>query len=349
MVFAMKIQTQEFYVGNEKFKYITLENASLMKITLSDCGASIKEVCVPDKFGQVKCVTLCPQNNADFVKAYHGKTIGRTAGRINNADFSIDGKVAHLTVNNSGKDCLHGGNGLHGKRFLYRILEQPDCVEVEFSYLSQDGEDGYFGNVKIIVTYRISLNENKFSIRFGGTTDQKTLLNLTNHVYWNLSGNLSSEITNHILYLNADKYGVLNERLVTEKISPINKSFNFLTPHEIGDFIHDTCVTEYCNGYDHPFFLRKSGLSQTACCLRCENSGINLQIKTTYPCVVVYTNNFPEEDKFVYEGVTDKLHMAVCLECQYHPDGIHQTPDNCGIFTPECAYLEETEYVFTAE
>lgn len=332
---------------NKYYNLITFENSAGMTVCLTDLGAAIREVKVPDKNGEVKTVTLCPTDDKIFVAGYHGKTIGRTSGRINGATFSIDGKTAVLEKNNYGRDNLHGGaTGLHAQKFSYIINEGEKYTEAEFTYLSKDGEGGYFGNVKITVIYRIYEGQNRFGIIFKGVADEKTLLNLTNHVYWNMGGNLTENVKEQALFINASHVGKLNERLISEEIIAVPAEFDFRKPHKIGDFAEAENVQRHTTGYDHPFFFAESGLDKLACALQSEKSGIRLEVRTTYPCVVLYTDNYADGNVEVYKDRLDEKYMAACLECQYHPDGVHQTPEKCGIISPENDYYEEVDYRF---
>ncbi|MBQ9081619.1 MAG: galactose mutarotase [Clostridia bacterium] len=342
----MNVKYKNFTVDGTVYTLIELTNTSNMRLTLTSCGAGIREIKVPDKFGNVKTVTLAPKDDSKYQSAYHGKTIGRTAGRIENATFSIDGKVARLQKNNFDTDNLHGGEGVYAKPFDYTVKQREEYTDVSFTYFSPDGEHGYFGNVTITVTYRVYEKENKFRIFFDGETDRKTLLNLTNHVYLNVSGDLSEKVTEQTMYLNASRYGEVNERLIVRKIAEVSDEFNFTTPRKIGERIEDASVQRYTKGYDHVFFLNESGLHTLACSLSSQKSGILLEVRTTYPCAVVYTNNFPLELSEVGAEKQDEKYLAVCFECQYHPDGIHQMSENCGVFTPEKGYHEETEFTF---
>ena len=339
----MRILKSKYEIDGITYKYITLYNKKFMEIKLSTCGAGIKEIKIPNKFGIIKTITLSPVENHLYNQAYHGKIIGRTSGRIENATFIIDGKTANLEKNNQGIDNLHGGEtGLHQQNFDVMIEENNHYTDVIFTYFSPDGEGGYFGNVNISITYRVYDNVNKFSILINGKSDCKNLLNITNHVYWNLSGNLSDKVLNHELFINASKRGVLNESSILVDIVPVEPEFDFRVNKRIGDDIMTDIVQLNTTGYDHPFYLDSN--ENVVSSLVCKESGLKLDIKTSYPVVVCYSNNYPECEKEVFRGVYDDMHMAVCLECQYSPNGPKMTPDNAGIFEKE--YNEVIDYEF---
>ena len=329
------------------YTHITAENSTGLVLTLASIGASIRCVKLPMADGVTKTVTLAPLNEELFAAGYHGKTIGRTSGRICNATFSIDGKTATLERNNHGVDNLHGGaSGLHAKVFDWQIVRSADYADVVFSYTSPDGEGGYFGEVKLTVTYRVMERENTFRIVFDGKADCRTLLNLTNHVYWNLSGDLAESTKEQTLFINAPRYGKLNERLIVEEVLPVSKQMDFTTPQKIGDYVYEDSVQLYTKGYDHPYFLAEAPFSQLAASLYSAVSGVRLEVRTTYPCIVFYADGQARSDLEVLPGKYDEQYLAACLECQYHPDGIHQAASNCGVTSPDEPYHHEIEYKF---
>lgn len=330
------------------YENIALTNGSGMFLTLCSLGASIRDIKVPDKKGKSVTVTLCPSNEETFRVSYYGKTIGRTSGRINGATFTIGDKTAVLEKNNHGTDNLHGGaTGFHAAIFDTQIETLAEYTDVTFTYLSPDGEGGYFGNVTLKVTYRVFENNNTFRIIFDGTADEPTLLNITNHVYLNMSGELRDSVREQTLYINAPKVGKLNERLIAEEIIPVSREMDFTAPHAIGDYVDSEQAQRYTHGYDHPYFLAESGMNKTACALYSRRSKISLEIATTYPCVVFYADSCPNVGMELTTGKRDEQYLAACLECQYHPDGIHKCHDNCGVVTPDKPYHEEVEYKFS--
>lgn len=329
---------------------ITLENETGMYICLTELGAGIREIRVPDRDGESKIVTLCPFDEEVFRNGYWGKTIGRTSGRIANAVFSIGDKTATLEKNNHWQDNLHGGSeGLHAKVFSHKVIKCVDYTDVIFVYKSPDGEGGYFGNADVKVTYRIFEKENTFRIIFSGETDSEALLNLTNHVYFNMSGNLCQSVKEQTLFINASRVGRLNERLIIEEIVSVAPEFDFRTAHKIGDCIYNENVQRHTFGYDHPYFLDNPKIDKLAASFESAHSGIRLEVRTTYPCVVFYADSCPASGMKVLPDKEDEQYFAACLECQYNPDGIHSSPDNCGILTAEKPYHEETEYKFSVK
>ena len=339
----MKVHTNRVSDYDE----IVLENDCGLYLKLTSLGAAIREVRVPNKNGESVTVTLCPEEEEEYRREYHGKTVGRTAGRIANAEFSIGKRKAVLDKNNFKTDNLHGGKGaLHARVFDCELVPDTEYTDVVFSYNSPDGECGYFGNVCLKVTYRVYERENSFRILYDATTDEPTLLNLTNHVYWNLSGDIGQDVEGHGLYLNSTTMGELNERLIIQKEVPCKREFDFTDDHEIGKFIHSDAVQKHTLGYDHPFKLDTRSIDDVAAKLSCSFSGISLYVRTTYPWIVFYSNSQPIVGRKMSCGKLDKQYLAACLECQYHADGIHACPDESGVFTPEKPYHEEILYTF---
>lgn len=324
----MKVTTKK-YNGADMLK---LTNSAGLEVTLGSLGAGIASIKVPDRGGVQR--EIVKPSKMGYGGGYHGLTVGRTAGRIENATFEIDGRVAKLDANNFGKDNLHGGDkGLSTKVFKAAVDSRKDYTDVKFEYDSPDGEGGYFGNVHFIITYRVYEQANRITVLFGAVPDCKTLVNLTNHAFFNVSGDMRETIKKQTLYLGASRVGKLDERLIVREIIEVPYQFDFRTPHKIGDYILDSVVLRNTRGYDHPFFLDKHDDGTIVGSLYSEKSGIKINVRTSYPCLVLYGDN---EDGY----------KSVCLECQYHPDGIHANPECCGICTPEKPYSEFTDFEF---
>ena len=341
----MRIIIEEYLVDNKKYNYISLFNKSKMEIKLSTCGAGIREVRVPNEFGVVKTVTLTALSDELYNSSSHGKSIGRTSGRIENATFTIDDKTAFLDKNNRGIDNLHGGkSGFHKQNFNFSLEENQQYTDVVFTYFSPDGEGGYFGNVMVSITYRVFEEENRFRITINGKSDCKNILNITNHVYWNLSGDLSENILEHEMFLDASRRGKLNSRLILTEIIPVSQEFDFRNGQKIGTYILSECVQEHTTGYDHPFYLDNN--NEIAASLYSEKNNLRLNVKTSYPSIVCYSDNYPFQNTEILKNVYDSKYMAICLECQYSPNGLKIVPEKAGVFNADEEYNEYIEYEF---
>lgn len=344
----MFIEKRECSINKFNIQYTTIKfvNQNNMEVILSSFGAGIKSIKVFDKNHNLKEMTLCPEDERMYYYVPHGKTIGRTSGRIRNATFKIDGRVALLEKNNFGKDNLHGGKeGLSHKNFDYQIRSYQDYCEVIFHYFSKDQEGGYFGDVDIKVTYQIKEQGNVIRIIFDGTCDCKNLLNLTNHTYFNISGNPFSPVGEQELFINASHYGDLSKRLIVKSIKPVCKELDFRNPHLIGDYIDSEFLSSKTNGYDHHFFLDREDINTLSASLKSNESGIKLNIYTSYPCIVLYAPKRSEKS-FIIDGIDYSLLSSCCLECQFHSDGIHRLKNRNGVFTPEKPYHEIIEFHF---
>lgn len=302
-------------------------------VTLCGLGAGMASIKFRDRDGVLR--ELLKPNGRGYGGGHNGLTTGRTAGRIENATFEIDGRVAKLEANSFGVDNLHGGtDALHKKIFAAEVHSCERYADVAFTYDSPDGEGGFFGNVRFCVNYRVYEHENRIDIRFTATPDCKTLVNPTNHAYFDASGDLREPCTEQTLYLNASRIGVLDERSIVRGIAEVQRHFDFRTPRRIGEYINERDVQEVTHGYDHPYFLDTAGAEETAAYLYSEKSGIKIEVRTTYPCLVLYSDNG--------DG-----NRAACLECQYHPDGIHAQPENCGVCSPEKPFDESIILLFS--
>lgn len=308
----------------------TLCNSAGMEVTLGALGAGIASIKIPDRDGVLR--EVIKPHKLGYGGGHNGLTVGRTAGRIEGAEFEIGGRVAKLDKNNFNTDNLHGGyNGLNKKLFGAAVERKEEYTDVRFVYDSPDGEGGYFGNVRFTIIYRVYEERNSLKILFGAVSDCKTLVNLTNHAYFNLSGETGGDIYDHVLCLNASRVGIPNERLIVREPEEVPSAFDFRTPRRIGEYIRSYEVLRNTGGYDHPYFLDNRG--EAAGWLYSEKSGIKLEVTTSYPCLVLYSDNA--------DG-----NKSVCLECQYHPNGIHVSPADCGICSPEEPYSEFTEFEF---
>jgi len=250
---------------------------------------------------------------------YFGSIIGRYGNRIENATFKLDGKEYHVPKNN-GNTCLHGGlKGFDKHVWTEPVVEQTDSsVSVELIHLSADGDQGFPGNLKSKVKYTFN-DKNELIIELRGEVDQNTVVNLTNHAYWNLAG--TGTILNHELTINADHYLPVNSELIpTGDIATVKDTpFDFNTPHTIGERI--TLV----QGYDHCFEVNKSGDDKALKLVSRvvdPSSGRQMEVRSSQPCVQLYTGNFLNNLKGSKGAVYNK-HDGFCLECQGYNNALN--------------------------
>src|SRR5215204_5105090 len=278
-------------IDGKKTDLFILKNANGMTAAITNYGGRLVSLLVPDKDGKFTDVAVGFKNVDDYVgpnDAYFGATIGRVGNRIAKGMFTLDGKKYSLFKNN-GPNSLHGGK--KGFQAVVWDAIQPNDSSLELSYLSKDGEEGYPGNLNVKVVYTVTA-DNGFKCYYEATTDKKTIVNLTNHAYFNLNGEGSGTINNHILQINADRYTPVDSTLIpTGKIEPVEGTpFDFRSPASIGSRIEEkNDQLKYGKGYDHNFVLNPPGSSgksdglNFAATITGDKSGIRMEIFTKEP------------------------------------------------------------------
>ena len=350
----MSILIENFgtYISRDIYKY-TLSNSKGMNVVLSNFGATILSINVPDKNGNVADVIGGYDTLESYIDAdgYQGAIIGRVGNRICKGKFTLDG-VEYNTYINNGPNHLHGGKIGFDKR-VWQVLSLNDSDEpsIKFFLLSKDGEENYPGNLSVTVTYKLS-NDGELSIRYEANTDKKTIINLTNHTYFNLGGYNSGKIYDHELWLDADTYLPTDNTLIpTGEIKSVEGTpFDFRIPKKIGRDIHlhdnDLIIA---GGYDH--CLNFVGGETTIPQLRARAvhtaSGRVMEIYTNQPCVQFYSGNFLANDKFPFKNnCSQNKQMAFCLETQHMPDSINHENFTNVILNPGEKYDYTTIYKF---
>jgi aldose 1-epimerase len=349
----MEIRINDFgSLNGQKIYTYTLENNNGMRLTCTNLGCIVTEILAPDRNGMFENIVLGFNNVEDYIrnKTYFGALIGRVAGRIGQGKFELEGKVYQLPKN-EGNNHLHGGyQGLHERVWDAEEIKTDSAVGIRFSYVSPDGEEGYPGNVRLQVTYLLN-NDNQWVFTCKGYTDQKTLLNITNHSYFNLSGNAKKDILNHELTLKSHRFLELDKQFIpTGKISHVEGSvFDFRNSRKIldGKLSKNEQNILVGNGYDHPFLLDDHFNEEII--LRDHETGRKLIVETNQPCVVVYTGNQIGGEYQTAEGVKAKKYLALCLETQGLPDAIHHSHFPSIIIGPEDYYEAKTIYTFTID
>ena len=332
----------------------TLKNKSGVTVTITPFGGNIVSILVPDKDGKLVDVVLGYDSAKEYVgaKGYYGSTIGRYGNRIAKGKFSLDGKEYQLATNN-GENALHGGpNGFHNVMWNGREIDTPNGKAVEITYVSKDGEEGYPGNLSTKVVF--SLNDSsELRIDYEATTDKATVLNLTNHSYFNLSGEGSGEILNHEIMINADRFLPVDKGLIpTGELRQVKGTpFDFTQPHKIGERIDaDEEQVKTGGGYDHCFVLNKKAPNELSLAARVTDptSGRRMEVWTTEPAVQFYTGNFLNGGvgkggkKYNYRG-------AFCLETQHFPDSPNQPTFPSTTLRPGEEFRSTTIYRFFAK
>ena len=304
-------------------KLYTLKNAAGMEVCVTNFGGRIVSIMVPDKNGEMKDVVLGFDNMDDYqnVPSDFGASIGRYANRINQGKIVVEGEEIQLPKNNFGH-CLHGGP----KGWQYQVYEanQIDDTKIALTMKSPDGDNNFPGNVTAVVTYTLT-EDNAIDINYEATTDKTTVINMTNHSYFNLSGDPTTPITDHILYVNADNYTPVDSTyMTTGEIVPVKDTpFDFTTPKVVGQDIEkfEYEQMKFGNGYDHNWVLNSKGdVNVLAAKLLSPVTGIFVEVYTNEPGIQVYSGNFLDGTAKGKKGITYAKRTGFCLETQKYPD-----------------------------
>lgn len=330
----------------------TLQGEHGLTVSITNYGAAIVSVRCPDREGKIADVVVGFDDAVGYEMqgAYIGAVCGRVAGRIGDSRFTLDGKD-YLLPCNDGRNHLHGGNvGFNRKIWGWRVLE-GELPGVEFSCVSEAGEEGYPGNLRTTVVY--TLQGDTLAMEITAATDAPTLANLTNHAYFNLSGDLAGSPLEQLLTLNAYCYLEIDETSIpTGTISPVQGTpFDFTSPHTIGSRIAEpNRQLELARGYDHPFCLNASEEElNLAAIVQDPSSGRRMEIRTNQPAVVFYSANYLV-GQFTGRGGRPLTHRcSFCLETQVHPDAINHPAFPSIVLRPGECYRNKTEYTFTVE
>jgi aldose 1-epimerase len=336
--------------GQAVQKY-TITNPAGMKVVLTDYGAAVVSLFVPDKAGKLDDVSL----GFDSIKGYLGKnnpffgaTIGRYGNRIADGTFTLDGTTYKMPVNDHGNQ-LHGGPKGFDKR-LWTAEPLPKENAVRFTRLSPDGEEGYPGNLQTSVTYMLK-DDNSLEISYVATTDKPTIVNLTNHTYFNLAGAGNGTILDHELVLNAGKYTPVNAKLIpTGEIASVKGTpFDFRKAKPIGRDIKQAGGDPI--GYDHNFVLDKGlfGAGKFAAELYDPKSGRVMKVYTDQPGIQFYSGNFLDGTLDGANGRTYPQYSALCLETQHFPDSPNHANFPSTVLRPGETYKTKTVYAFDAK
>ena len=322
-----------------------------MEVTITNYGGAITAIKVPDRKGEFGDVVLGFNTLAEYLKnpRYFGAIIGRHANRIARGEFSLSGKTYRLTQNN-GPNHLHGGNKGFDK-VVWDAQEETGQAEAQLrlNYESADGEEGYPGNLSAAVTYKL-LSTNELRIDYRATTDQDTIVNLTNHSYFNLAG--SDTILTHELMINADRFTPVAEDLIpTGEIREVRDSpMDFTRSVSIGATITEKYdQLNFTGGYDHNFVLTKSDESlRLAARVYEAMSGRILEVLTTQPAIQFYSGNFLDGSVAGKGGTVYKKYAGFCLEPQHYPDSPNHPAFPTTVLKPGEEYSQTSVFRFSA-
>jgi aldose 1-epimerase len=328
-----KMQKQAFgkIQDGQSVDLYTLTNKYGMTVAISNFGGTLVSLKVPDRDGKLGDVVLGYDNPADYEngKAYFGGTIGRYGNRIAHGKFTLDGVVYSLPLND-GPNTLHGGvRGFNKHVWIARDVSSSAGEALELTYVSRDGEEGFPGTLTVKVVYTLFADENAVKIEYTATTDKDTVLNLTNHSYFNLSGQGNGDILQHQLKLYASQFTPVDVTLIpTGKLQDVqNTPFDFLQPIAIGQRINmNDEQLKFGRGYDHNWVLDKKSPNTMSLAARAYDpqSGRVLEVSTTEPGVQFYSGNFLDGTVRGKDGKVYAYRSAFCLETQHFPDSPNQ-------------------------
>ena len=342
-----KFQTE---VNNAQTNLYTLKNKAGMEVCITNFGGRIVSIMVPDKNGKMQDVVLGFDSIADYINvpSDFGASIGRYANRINQGRFVLDGDTIQLPQNNFGH-CLHGGP----KGWQYQVYEANliDPMTLELTRISLDGDENFPGNVTAKVTYKLT-EDNAIDIKYSATTDKKTIINMTNHSYFNLAGNPSKASTDNILYVNADYYTPVDSTFMTTgEIAPVEGTpMDFRTPTPVGARINDYDFVQLKNGngYDHNWVLNTKGdVTRKCATLESPLTGIVLDVYTNEPGIQVYAGNFLDGSLTGKKGITYNQRASVCLETQKYPDTPNKPEWPSAVLRPGEKYMSQCIFKFS--
>ena len=338
-------------VDGKKTDLYILRNKNNMEVCITNFGGRIVSVMVPDKDGQMRDVVLGFDSIQDYISkpSDFGASIGRYANRINQGKFTLDGVEYQLPRNNYGH-CLHGGP----QGFQYRVYDavQLNPQELQLTYVAKDGEEGFPGNITCKVLMKLT-DDNAIDIQYEAETDKPTIVNMTNHSYFNLDGDAGSN-AEHLLTIDADYYTPVDSTFMTTgEIVPVEDTpMDFRTPMPVGERINDFDFVQLKNGngYDHNWVLNAKGdINRRAASLKSQKTGIVLDVYTNEPGVQVYAGNFLDGSLTGKKGITYNQRAPVCLETQKYPDTPNKPEGPSAVLRPGEIYMSQCIFKFSVD
>ena len=338
-------------VDGKKTDLYILRNKNNMEVCITNFGGRSVSVMVPDKDGQMRDVVLGFDSIQDYISkpSDFGASIGRYANRINQGKFTLAGVEYQLPRNNYGH-CLHGGP----QGFQYRVYDavQLNPQELQLTYVAKDGEEGFPGNITCKVLMKLT-DDNAIDIQYEAETDKPTIVNMTNHSYFNLDGDAGSN-AEHLLTIDADYYTPVDSTFMTTgEIVPVEDTpMDFRTPMPVGERINDFDFVQLKNGngYDHNWVLNAKGdINRRAASLKSQKTGIVLDVYTNEPGVQVYAGNFLDGSLTGKKGITYNQRASVCLETQKYPDTPNKPEWPSAVLRPGEKYMSQCIFKFSVD
>ncbi len=336
--------------AGESVTLYTLKNARGMEVHIMNYGGIIQKILSPDRNGKVEDVVLGYETLQEYIKdtPYFGAIVGRFGNRIANGKFTLDGKEYTLAAQNNGQH-LHGGLVGFDKK-VWKV-DASSAQSLSLSYVSKDMEEGFPGNLSVKMTYTL-LDDNELGISYEATTDKATVLNLSNHSYFNLSGNAKRDILNQEVQIDASRLVAVNKVLIpTGVLMPVaGTPFDFTKPQVVGARINDTSSEQILlgGGYDHCWALDKPAGSYAKIATVFDPvSGRKMTVSTDQPGVQFYTGNFLDGHLIDKSGVKITKRHGLCLETEHFPDSPNQPAFPTTVLRPGEVYKTKTAYQFS--
>ena len=338
-----------------KVEAVTLSNGAGISAKIMTLGATLQSLIVPDKAGHKDDVVLGYDTAAEYLAHpdFFGASVGRYANRIAKGKFSLDGK-AYTLATNDGPNSLHGGiKGFDKRMWKIDSVSSGADAKAVFSYVSADGEEGFPGEMKVTATY--SLNEQgELKLEYRATTSKPTVLNLTNHSYFNLSGNDARDVMGNMVTLHAERFTPVDATLIPtgERKAVAGTVFDFRAPHRVGERIRDArdIQIRYGRGYDHNFIVDgAAGSLRPAAVVQEPVSGRSMEISVSAPGIQFYTGNFLDGTFFGKGQHSYRQGDAICLEPGVFPDAPNHADFPTARLNPGQAYINTIVYKFSAK
>ena len=331
---------ENYIVNDVTYKTIHVKQKNI-EVSFLNYGATILYIKIPDKNGKMESVLIGYKNKESYIdnKIFLNATIGPTSGRIQNGEFKIDNQLHTLNTGTLPFN-LHGEEeALSFRIFDYEIIEKKNETKVAFSILKPKQNSNYPGNINIKVIYTIK--ENELEIEYQGITDEDTILNLTNHSYFNLSGNLKRNCLNQEIFINASRYLDLVNLIPTSIKDVQNTNLDFRQSKPLSVFLENDA-----RGIDHPFLLDEELYNQIQASLYDPVSKRLMNIYTTYPSIVCYSHNHPDNQELNFNAKKQK-HLGICFETQLPPNSMHIQNLTNQILRKNEAYNHKTRFEFS--
>lgn len=339
--------------AGESVNIYTLTNIHGTQVRITNFGATVQSLMVPDRNNNFEDVVLGFDSLSDYVEddSFFGAIVGRFGNRIEGGRFSLNGVEYQLTLND-GNNHLHGGNGFFKRLWEPEVVSSELGPALKLTYHSPDMEEGYPGNLTIEVIYTLT-NENELRIDYTAVTDQKTIINPTHHSYFNLSGDFTRPIVDHELMILADAYTPVNDELIpTGEIRPVTDTpMNFLQPTKIGQRIDDEYdQLRIARGYDHNWVLNNfTGSVRKVATLYEAVSGRYMEVFTNQPGLQFYSGNFLDGTRIGKGGISLNFRSGLCLEAQHFPNSPNIEHFPSVVLQPDETYRQTTIYKFSVK